>query len=109
MSNQEQQNFAVILTGGKQFTVRVGDKVRVPTIEGEPESKVVFSQVLARGCGSDVSFGSPNLDGAKVEAKVLCHDKEKKILVFKKRRRQGYKKKQGHRQAYTEVLIENIA
>lgn len=101
--------FAVLKTGGKQFTVKVGERVRIPSIEAEEGSSVDFNEVLLKSDGaSDVAVGSPTVSGASVSAKVLRQGKDDKIIVFKKKRRKGYKKKQGHRQGFTEIQIENI-
>lgn len=110
MSKDKKQAFAVIKASGKQFTVKAGDRVRIPSVEAEVDSTLTFSDVLLKSDGDeDVVIGTPLVDGASVSAKVLSHDKDKKIIVFKKKRRKGYKKKQGHRQGYTEILVENIA
>ncbi|MCB0336125.1 MAG: 50S ribosomal protein L21 [Bdellovibrionales bacterium] len=108
--SKEKQPFAVIRTGGKQFTVKAGDRVRVPSIEADVDSTIEFGDVLLKSDGAeDVVVGGPLVDGASVKAKVIAQDRAAKIIVFKRRRRKGYKKKQGHRQGYTEVQIENIA
>ncbi len=95
-------SFAVIKTGGKQYSVEAGDKIRVPTIEAEAGSKIELDALLL-GDG-----GKTNLDGGKVSATVLSHGRGKKIIVFKKKRRKQYKRTQGHRQGYTEIQIEKI-
>lgn len=100
--------YAVFSTGGKQFRAEPGTKLRIPSLETEPGSNVVFDQVLVASNGTDVSVGLPVVEGAKVTAEVLRHGKERKIIVFKRKRRKGYRKKQGHRQKFTEIRIDQI-
>ncbi|MBA2333377.1 MAG: 50S ribosomal protein L21 [Blastocatellia bacterium] len=95
-------SYAIIRTGGKQFPVETGQTLRVPTI-GEKEGKKVDIEALITGEGKDAKFGS-----ATVSATVVSHGKGDKIIVFKKKRRKQYKRKQGHRQGYTEIKIEKI-
>ena len=95
-------SYAIIRTGGKQFAVEEGQTLRVPTI-GEKEGKKIDIEALAVGEGKDAKFG-----GATVKATVLGHGRYEKIIVFKKKRRKQYKRKQGHRQGYTEIKIEKI-
>ncbi|CAN5538677.1 MAG: 50S ribosomal protein L21 [Pyrinomonadaceae bacterium] len=95
-------SYAIIRTGGKQFPVETGQTLRVPTI-GEKEGKKVDIEALVTGEGKDAKFG-----GATVSATVVSHGKGDKIIVFKKKRRKQYKRKQGHRQGYTEIKIEKI-
>lgn len=96
-------SYAIIKTGGKQFAVEEGQTLRVPTIDAEA-GKTVDIATLMSGEGSDVTFGG----GAAVSAKVIGHGRGEKIIVFKKKRRKQYKRKQGHRQGYTEIKIEKI-
>lgn len=98
--------YAVIRTGGKQFCVTEGQVVRVPSL-GEDVGKVVEFDVMTVADGSNVHVGAPLLD-QKVKATVVEHGREEKIIVFKFKRRKGYKKKQGHRQGYTAVRIDSI-
>ena len=100
--------YAVFETGGKQFRAEVGGKIRIPTIEAEPGDTVVFDQVLLAGDGDAISVGTPAVQGATVTAEVLRHARDKKIIVFKRKRRKGYRRKQGHRQNFTEVRIDKI-
>ncbi|MDQ3491502.1 MAG: 50S ribosomal protein L21 [Acidobacteriota bacterium] len=95
-------SYAIIRTGGKQFPVETGQTLRVPTI-GEKEGKKVDIEALVTGEGKDAKFG-----GTTVSATVVSHGKGDKIIVFKKKRRKQYKRKQGHRQGYTEIKIEKI-
>ena len=95
-------SYAVIRTGGKQFPVEEGQTVRVPTIAGDAGSKVDV-EALVLGGGKDVKIG-----GATVSATIVGHGKDDKIIVFKKKRRKQYKRKQGHRQGFTEIKIEKI-
>ncbi len=95
-------SYAIIKTGGKQFAVEEGQKLRVPTLEGKEGDKIKVD-ALVSGEGKDAKFG-----GETVEATVLGHGRGDKIIVFKKKRRKQYKRKQGHRQDYTEIKIEKI-
>jgi len=99
--------YAIIATGGKQYKVSEGDKVRVEKLGAEVGEKVVFDQVLLVG-GSDVKVGAPTVDGASVEAEVVANAKAKKVIVYKYKRKTGYHNKNGHRQQYTEVEIKKI-
>ena len=100
--------FAVILTGAKQYLVREGDKIKVEKLGAEVGKKHVFDKVLLLSDDDKiVDVGTPFLE-ANVEAKVLSHDKAKKIRVFKMKAKKGYRKTQGHRQQYTELEIEKI-
>ena len=101
--------FAVIATGGKQYKVSKGDKIKIeklPDLQGG--EKLEFDQVLLVKSDDRVLTGSPVLEGAKVAGKVLGEGKARKVLVFKKKRRKGYKTTRGHRQRFVEVLIEDI-
>ena len=98
--------YAIIKTGGKQYRVTEGDTLRVEKLNVEGTS-VTFDQVLLVG-GEEVKIGAPIVEGASVSAEILREGRAKKIIVFKKKRRKGYHKKQGHRQAYTEVKITGI-
>lgn len=99
--------YAIIQSGGKQFRVAEGDVIRLPLLGEEPESSVVFD-VLLYGDGDQIEIGDPVVKGRRVTASVLDHGRATKIIVFKKKRRKGYKKTQGHRQDFTEVRIESI-
>ena len=95
-------SYAIIRTGGKQFPVTEGQTLRVPTIEAESGKKVDL-ETLVVGEGVDAKFGS-----ATLQATVVGHGKGDKVIVFKKKRRKQYKRKQGHRQGYTEITIEKF-
>ncbi|MFN6964181.1 MAG: 50S ribosomal protein L21 [Pyrinomonadaceae bacterium] len=95
-------SYAIIRTGGKQFPVAEGQTLRVPSIDAKPGDKVDV-EALVTGEGSGASFG-----GATVSATVVGHGRDEKIIVFKKKRRKQYKRKQGHRQGFTEIKIEKI-
>ena len=96
-------SYAIIRTGGKQFPVSEGETLRVPSIEAE-EGKRVDLEALVVGEGKDAKFGG----GATVQATVVGHGRGDKVIVFKKKRRKQYKRKQGHRQGYTEIKIEKF-
>jgi len=99
--------FAIIRTGGKQFRVEKGAKVRVPSLPGAVGDAVDL-EVLASVDGENSRVGAPLVDGAKVTATVVDHGREPKIVVFKKKRRKHYKRTKGHRQGYTTLKIESI-
>ncbi|MEN9581544.1 MAG: ribosomal protein [Pseudomonadota bacterium] len=99
---------AIFRTGGKQFRATEGDHVRIPRLDGNQGDKVTFDEVLAVD-GDNPKFGQPLVAGAKVEAEILGQCLDKKIIVFKFRRRKRYKRKNGHRQAYTEVKVTGIS
>ena len=100
--------FAVIKTGGKQYRVSPDDTIQIERIEGDEGSRVSFGHVLMAGSGSDVSIGTPALEGATVTAEVIEHNRSKKTISFKKRRRQNSRRKKGHRQLLTTVSILEI-
>jgi len=100
--------YAVIKTGGKQYRVAPGDKVRIESLPAEVGSRVTLSDVLAVGENGAVRVGTPLLAGANVTAIVLTHGRADKVKIFKMRRRKHYAKTQGHRQNFTEVRIEAI-
>ena len=101
--------FAVVDILGKQFKVTENTKYYVPRLKDEIDSEVTFDSVLVLGDNKKVKIGAPAVKGAKVTAKVLEHLKDDKVIVFKKKRRKGYKKKQGHRQQLTRIEITKIA
>ena len=100
--------YAIIKTGGKQYRVSEGETLRVERLD-VVDGKVSFDQVLLVGNGEDVKIGAPLVEGAKVEAEVLRESRAKKVIIFKKKRRKGYHKKQGHRQTFTEVKVTSIS
>jgi large subunit ribosomal protein L21 len=100
---------AVVDILGQQFKVTENTKYYVPRLKQEPESEVTFDQVLLLSDGSKTKIGNPVVKGAKVTAKVLEHTKDDKVLVFKKKRRKGYRKLNGHRQQLTRIEVTQIA
>ncbi len=99
---------AIIVTGGKQYKVAEGDTLFIEKLPVESGDAVTFDQVLAVIDGDNATFGTPVVEGAKVEATVEKNGKGKKIIVFKYKPKRGYKRKQGHRQPYTKVTINSI-
>ena len=99
--------YALIATGGKQYKVSEGDVIRVEKLGVEAGSAYTFDQVLFVG-GEEAKVGNPTVEGASVEATVVGDGKAKKVIVYKYKRKTGYHKKQGHRQAFTQVKIEKI-
>ena len=100
--------YAIMTSGGKQYQVKEGDVLRLEKIDGEVGASVSFDQVLMVSDGEEVQLGRPVLEGAAVHALIVEQDREKKIVVFKFKRRKRYRKKQGHRQPYTAVRIDRI-
>ena len=102
--------FAVIKTGGKQYKVKKGDKLKVEKIDNEEGKSIDFDEVLlvADKDGEDVKIGTPKVENAKVKAKIIEQGRDKKIDVIKYKRKVRYRRKYGHRQPYTEILIEDI-
>ena len=100
---------AIIVTGGKQYTVAEGDTLFIEKLEAEAEATVKFEQVLAVLDGENSKIGAPVVEGASVEAKVIKNGKGKKITVFRYKSKKNEKKKMGHRQPYTKVEITKIA
>jgi len=100
--------FAVIKTGGKQYVVRPGDKLKVEKIEGNVGDTVEIQEVLLVNKDGDLKIGTPFVEGAKVVASILEQGKAPKIIVFKKKAKKGYKRKRGHRQYYTLIEIKEI-
>jgi large subunit ribosomal protein L21 len=101
--------YAIIRTGGKQYQVAPGERVRVEKLAGDVGQTIELDDVLLIADGDDVKIGQPVVDGAKMTAQIIEQDKTKKVLVFKKKRRQGYKVKKGHRQQYTALEIKEIS
>jgi len=102
--------FAVIKTGGKQYLVSPGDKIKIEKIDASEKKEVVFSEVLLIiDDKEEIKMGAPFIKGAKVKAKFLAQDRAKKIVIFKYKPKKRYKKKMGHRQSYTEVEITSIS
>ncbi|THF60489.1 50S ribosomal protein L21 [Pseudothauera rhizosphaerae] len=101
--------YAVIKTGGKQYRVTTGEKIKVEQIPADVGSEITIDQVLMVGEGESVKIGTPVVSGASVKASVVSHGRHDKIKIFKMRRRKHYQKHQGHRQNYTELRIEAIS
>ncbi len=100
--------YAVIKTGGKQYRVVEGDTLQVEKLPGAAGDKVSFDEVLMVG-GDKAKVGTPLVKGASVKAEIVSQDRDKKIIVFKMRRRKNYRRKQGHRQPFTQVRITGIS
>ena len=100
---------AVVEISGKQFKVSKDTKLYVHRLDAKEGAKVSFENVLLLDNGKNLLVGTPNVKGASVEAKVLKHLKDDKVIVFKKKRRKGYRVKNGHRQALTEIVIEKVS
>lgn len=100
--------YAVIKTGGKQYKVAAGEKIKVEQIAADVGQEVVFDQVLAVGLGADLKIGTPFVDGASVKATVVSQGRHDKVRIFKMRRRKHYQKHGGHRQHYTELNISTV-
>jgi len=99
--------YAVIRTGGKQYRVSEGETLRIEKLPGDVGSSITFGEVLMLG-GDKVTVGKPLISGASVTGTIIAQDRAKKIIVFKMRRRKNYRRKNGHRQWYTEVKITGI-
>ena len=102
-------SFAVIQTGGKQYKVKASDILKIEKLkDSKPESKIEFNEILAYGDDKNLEVGSPFVKGAKVEAELIKNSKNRTILIFKKRRRQNSRRKNGHRQQYSLIKIDKI-
>ena len=99
--------YAIIKNGGKQYKVQEGDFLNLDRLDAQPKEKIVVSEVLALKA-DELKVGTPFVDGAKVELEVVANGKDKKVIVSKKKRRKGYRRKKGHRQQYTEIKIKEI-
>lgn len=100
--------FSVIETGGKQYKVSAGDKVKIEKIEAKEGEGLVFDKVLLKSDGDAVTVGTPYISGAKVEGKVLAQERYKKVIIFKYHAKTRQRKKRGHRQYFTEVEVTKI-
>ena len=100
--------FAIVETGGKQYQVEEGRYLDVELLDGEKDSKVVFDKVVMIVNGKKSKVGQPYVSGACAEGTIVKHDKGKKIIVYKQRPKKGYRRKQGHRQGFTRVMISKI-
>ena len=101
-------SFAVIQSGGKQYKVRANEILKIEKLENKPSSKIEFKEILAYGDDKNIEIGSPIVKGAKVEAELMKNSKNRTILIFKKRRRQNSRRKNGHRQQYSLIKIKKI-
>ena len=106
---EEVHMYAVIKTGGKQYRVAAGEKIKVEQIAADVGQEIVIDQVLAVGNGTELKVGTPLVSGATVKATVVAHGRHDKVHIFKMRRRKHYQKRQGHRQNFTELQISSIA
>jgi large subunit ribosomal protein L21 len=101
-------DYAVIRSGGKQYRVRPGETVRLEKLAGDPGASHVFTDVLLAAGDGGVKVGKPLLDGIRVTGEIVRHEQGKKILIFKKKRRKNYRRRQGHRQQHTVVRVTGI-
>ena len=101
--------YAVVKTGGKQYRVAAGEKLKIEEIAADVGAEIVLDQVLLVANGETLNMGTPLVSGASVTAKVIAHGRGEKVHIFKMRRRKHYRKTQGHRQNYTEIEILGIA
>ena len=102
-------SYAIIQTGGKQYKVKAGEILKIERLEeSKPETKIEFKEILAYGDDKTIEVGSPIVEGAKVEANLIENGKNRTILIFKKRRRQNSRRKNGHRQQYSLIRINKI-
>lgn len=100
--------YAIVEIAGQQFKVEKKDEIFVHRLEGEPGTKVEFSEVLLIDNDGTISVGDPHVEGTKVSGKIIEHARGDKVIVFKKKRRKGFQKETGHRQDFSKILIENI-
>ena len=100
--------YAIVETGGKQYQVEEGRYVDVELLDGEQDSKVIFDKVVMIVNGKKSKVGQPYVDGASAEGSIVKHDRAKKVIVYKQRPKKGYRRKQGHRQGFTRVMINKI-
>jgi len=100
--------YAVIKTGGKQYRITTGEKIKVEQIPADIGQEITLGEVLSVGEGDQIKIGTPFVDGAVVKATALAQGRHDKVKIFKMRRRKHYQKRQGHRQNYTEIRIESI-
>ncbi|MBE2243750.1 MAG: 50S ribosomal protein L21 [Burkholderiaceae bacterium] len=101
--------YAVIKTGGKQYRVAAGEKIKIEQIAADVGQEIVIDQVLAVGEGAELQVGTPLVAGASVKATVLAQGRHDKVRIFKMRRRKHYQKRQGHRQNFTEIEISAVS
>jgi large subunit ribosomal protein L21 len=100
--------YAIFRAGGKQFRAEPGATLRIPNVAAEPGETITFDEVLLGADGGDFKVGLPLVSGAAIKAEVVRHGKGEKIIIFKHKRRKNYRRKQGHRQQYTEVRVSEI-
>ena len=102
-------SYAVIQTGGKQYKVKSGEIIKIEKLkDSKPDTKIEFKEILAYGDNKMIEVGTPTVDGAKVEANLIKNSKNRTVLIFKKRRRQNSRRKNGHRQQYSMIRINKI-
>ena len=102
-------SYAIIQTGGKQYKVKAGEILKIERlVDSKPDTKIEFKEILAYGDDKKIEVGSPIVEGAKVEANLIENSKDRTILIFKKRRRQNSRRKNGHRQQYSLIRISKI-
>ena len=102
-------SYAIIKTGGKQYKVKSGEILKIEKLaDSKPETKVEFNEILAYGDDKSIEIGTPNVEGAKVEADLIKNSKNRTVLIFKKRRRHNSRRKNGHRQEYSMIRINKI-
>ena len=102
-------SYAIIKTGGKQYKVKSGEILKIEKLpDSKPETKIEFNEILAYGDDKSIEIGTPNVEGTKVEANLIKNSKNRTILIFKKRRRQNSRRKNGHRQEYSLIKINKI-
>lgn len=107
-TRKEKKMFAIVETGGKQYQVEEGRYLDVELLDGEKDSKIVFDKVVMIVNGKKSKVGQPYVAGASAEGVIVKHDKAKKVIVYKQRPKKGYRRKQGHRQGFTRVMISKI-
>jgi large subunit ribosomal protein L21 len=101
--------YAVVDVAGSQYKVQEGDRIRVSRLSSEAGDKLTFDNILLLGGGEQIRVGAPKVEGAAIEASVIGHGKADKIIIFKKKRRKGYRRRNGHRQPYTDIQIDKIS
>ncbi len=109
LNNSNIMSYAVIQTGGKQYKVKSGDIIKIEKLtDSKPDTKIEFKEILAYGDNKMIEVGTPTVQGARVEANLIKNSKNRTILIFKKRRRQNSRRKNGHRQEYSMIRINKI-
>lgn len=100
--------YAIIRSGDKQFRAEPGGTIRVPSLDAEPGDTVTFDEVLVASTDDGINVGAPIVEGASVTGEVVRHGRDKKVIIFKWKRRKNYRRKKGHRQGFTEVRIDEL-